>query len=154
MSKLWRGEENGETQGGVEGVKTVLTLALLMVGCVPRPYSDFQRAVNGATEADLQALDVAGREGGLLLIALLDTDLTWKLQPREPLHHNGHSYEADPLIIVESVGNYFPGTVRGFERFTTGYKPATKVHVVLSNPWAVLWAVDREKERSKLKDGK
>jgi len=60
----------------------------------------------------------------------------------------------DLQILVESVGNYQWGMVPGFERFSPSYKPPTKVHVVLRNPWAVLWAMERDKERAKAKDGK
>jgi len=127
-------------------MRASLLLVVLMLGCVPRPYSDFQRAIDGATEADLRALDESGREGGLLLIALLETDLTWSLQDRGD--------DRDPLIVVESVGNWQSGSVPGFERFHKDYKPPRKVNVILGNTLAVLWAMERDKQRAKLKDVK
>jgi len=135
-------------------MKAYLVGILLLAGCVPKPYSDFERAIDGATEEELRALDGAGREGGLLLIALLETDLEWKLQERVPSPDKPKGInvgDPDPLLIVESVGNWNPGTVPHFERFTPPLKPVRKVHVVLSNPWAVLWALERDRELKKTK---
>ena len=143
---MGEGQGNLRVKGRSEGVKVAFPLALLVLGCVPRPYSDFQRAIDGASEADLRALDASGREGGLLLIALLATDLAWSLQERRD--------DRDPLLVVESVGNWRSGCVPGFERFYENYKPPREIHVILSNPLAVVWAMERDKERRNAKDGK
>jgi len=115
-------------------------ISLLMVGCISHPYSDFCSAIEDVSEENLKVLDGSGREGGLLLISLLETDLKWGLQDQ--------GVDRDPVIVVKSGGHWNPGAVPYFEGFTPPHRPVKQFQVVLRNPWAVLWAVDREKERS------